>query len=204
MSGYCVRLDQRESYDERILALCFCEDYEVILGFKHKGDTKENEHYHLVIKTQVKMKAFRARFVKIFDKGKGNGHMSIKPWDGADEAFSYMFHEGGKPVVNKNVTAANLEKYEKMNVEIQKIVKEAKGKASYLLEDEAVKALTKDADPITICNTILGLALRTGRYLPGDFLLKTMVDKVYFRLQGGDLFSENQVIESITRRVLRL
>jgi len=206
MSGYCVRIDDRELYIEKIKSLELSTDYTKILGARHEGVKTENAHYHIVIATQCKDKAFRARMVKIFDKGKGNGHMSIKPWDGNEDACSYLWHEeiDAKICINKGFSETDINRFKERNIQVQKLVKEAKGKASALLEEEVIKYLQKHDDPLTIASAIVRLALRTGKYLPNDFMLKNMTDKVMFRLQNGDIKSEEHVIEHIARRALKL
>jgi len=198
-----MRLDDRDGYHERLQALKMSEDYTSILGVKHTGSSKENPHYHLVIQTQVKDKAFRARMVKVFDKGKGNGHMSIVPWNGADEAYSYMFHEGAKtPDIKHNITDERISHFMTMNSQVQVLVKEAKKKATFLLESEVLQFLNKDSDEFEIAKQLVTLALRTGKYLPSDYQLRQMVDKVQFRLQEGDIARESQIIDHIVRRAL--
>lgn len=221
MSGYCVRIDDRELYIEKINSLALSTDYTKILAARHTGDKNENPHYHLVISTQCKDKAFRARMVKVFDKGKGNGHMSIKPFDGNEDAYSYLFHEelmttkclisdevsaesASRIVLNKGFTDSDIQRFRDRNQQVQVLMKEAKGKATALLENEVLDYLKKHDDALTIAKAIVGLALRKGSYLPNDFLLKNMTDKVMFKLQGGDLHSEDYVIENIARRALRM
>jgi len=200
-----MRLDDRDGYHERLVALKLSGDYTSILGVKHTGSNKENPHYHLVIQTQVKDKAFRARMVKIFDKGKGNGHMSIKPWDGADEAYSYMFHEGAKKAdINHNITDERIAHFMTLNTQVQGLVSEAKKKASFQLEAEVLLLLDKDSDEFEIARKIVITALRTGKYLPSDYQLRGMVDKVQFRLQDGDIDRESRIVDHIVRRALKI
>lgn len=92
--GYCVRLDDHEGYKKIIKSLPEVHpDFIAILAMRHKGRFKENPHFHLVITTSIKMQSFRVRLKKLFTLGKGNGHMSIKEWDGSERALSYLFHE---------------------------------------------------------------------------------------------------------------
>ena len=111
-NGYCVRVDARDGYAEKMLMLKSVTDYEAIVAIKHKGASGENPHYHMVVRTHVKDQAFRVRMRKVFDQGKGNGHMSIKPWDGNIDAISYLFHENeDEPLVlQHNVSNETIEK----------------------------------------------------------------------------------------------
>lgn len=133
-----MRIDALEGYLPKIKSLEYSDDYSFIFGMKHTGSTGENAHYHLVIATKVNAQAFRVRMKKIFDQGKGNGHMSIKPWDGSDDACSYMFHEPQAVVViKKGVSDAQLVQFHDRNQHVQAEVKEAKEKASWTIEEEA-------------------------------------------------------------------
>lgn len=211
MSGWFVRIDERESYHERIMQLhnpsITFPEYTKILCVKHNGGTNENPHYHLVIETQVKDKAFRKRMVTRFDKGKGNGHMSIKPWDGNEEALSYMFHEPQAPIIlNKGHTDADITRYINMNAKIQTLVTEAKGRASYLLEAQVLedKSITKDSTPLEIARCIVLTAMRSDKYCPNDYILKLLTDRIRFKKQDGNVSGEEYIADDIARRALRL
>ena len=71
-------VDARDGYAEKMLMLKSVTDYEAIVAIKHKGASGENPHYHMVVRTHIKDQAFRVRMRKVFDQGKGNGHMSIQ------------------------------------------------------------------------------------------------------------------------------
>lgn len=211
MSGFCVRIDRYDGYEERIATLALSGDYSRILSMEHEGSAKENKHWHLVITTQVEMQAFRKRMKKIFDKGKGNGHMSIVPWDGSEKSLSYLFHEDSPtnvsaPNVNKGYSQDDVSRFRSQNIVVQDLVKKAKGKASYLLEDEVVKILQAKGGGFNdreVAKHILRCALDTGKYLPSDFMLKSMVDKIQYKLANGDLAAQEFVIENILSRIFK-
>lgn len=208
MSGYCVRITEYPNYGDRITALTMTTDYESILSFHHKGATGENPHYHLVIRTQCKLKAFRARFVKIFDLGKGNEHMSIKPWDGDNEAYSYMFHESpdGKPYLQYKVSDEQVEEYRQMNKKIQQLVVQAKGKASYHLEQIVLDLLEKGHhySDFTIGCMVIREAMVRDKYHPNDFQLRSIIDRIQFKRHELDSNEQTGAIENIVRRALRM
>jgi len=200
-NGYCVRVQAIDGYASKILSLVLVKDYESIVAMKHVGKTKSNPHYHLVIKTQVKDQAFRVRMKKIFDQAKGNEHMSIRNWDGGLDAISYLFHEepDGTPLLIHNVSQETIEKAKARNQEVQVAVADAKGKAAWRLEDEVFAhiknpQITQDE----IAKMLILTSLRTGKYMPNDYLLKSMVTRIQFRLCNGDLnmeeiFADGQV-----------
>lgn len=207
MSGYCMRLDDMGEYEERVKLLDVVLDYNKILCVRHTGDKKENNHFHLVIYTQVKKKAFRARMVLRFDKGKGNAHMSIKDFDGNEDALSYLFHEEGAPIVlNKGFTPDDIQRFRDRNQKVQEEVLKAKGKASFLLEEEVLvecQKANKGFSPSEIAFKIMRKAFDNKAYLPNDFQLKSMVDKIGFRLCEDD-DAETHFIWHIVNRALKI
>jgi len=208
MSGYCVRITEYPTYGDKITALTMTTDYESILSFKHAGEKKENPHFHLVVRTQCKLKAFRARFVKIFDLGKGNEHMSIKPWDGNNEAYSYMFHEApqGVPFLAHNVSNEQVEEFRQMNLKVQEVVSKARGKASFLLEDIVLGHLEKGQNytDFDIGCLIIKQAFASEKYHPNDFQLRLMVDRIQYKRHDVDSNEQTFVVEEIVRRALKL
>lgn len=204
--GYCVRIDALDDYRQRIQLLSAVTDYESIIGVEHHGNKSENPHYHLVIKTRVGEQAFRKRFKKVFDKGKGNGHMSIKPWDGALGAISYLFHEDRDAVlvIRHNVSDELIERARKENDRVQEEVQKAKDKASYRLE-QVVYDMLKDKghqkDPRVVAKLILATALRTDRYLPNTYQVRSMVTKIQFKLLNGDVDLEDQFLEAMLDQI---
>ncbi|AYP28765.1 MAG: hypothetical protein [Cressdnaviricota sp.] len=195
--GYCVRVQALEGYLEKIRALTFQEDYTAILSVRHNGSTKENPHYHIVIRTGVNQQAFRVRMKKLFPDGKGNQHMSIVPWDGDDKALSYLFHEEPDvtPVVKKGITDEFETKLRSSNETILSKVKEAKGKASHTLEEDAwfhFQSMKTKPNDIEIASFMILHALRNGKYVPQQWLLKAMTYRLQYRLLKGDVQREEQ------------
>jgi len=210
--GFCVRIDARDGYLDKINALKMCADYLSIVGVLHKGATNENPHYHLVVRTVVKDQAFRVRMKKIFDQGKGNGHMSIKPWDGCNDAISYFFHEDRDAilVIQHNVSDQTIAEARERNDQVQRDVEKAKQRASWRLEDEVYEQLQKEGVPrralyqgidVQIAKKLILTALRLGRYVPNDFLLRAMVRRIRFRLLDGDDDQEEQFALAIAQNL---
>lgn len=127
--GYFVRIQQLEGYDDKIRALREYADYTRVLCIAHKGDQRDpNPHYHIVIETNVREKAFWKRIVKTFNKDKGNGHASHKPWDGSISACSYMFHEdddNANIVVCKGFSDDDIARMKQANAEVKERVRDA-------------------------------------------------------------------------------
>lgn len=198
-----------DGYAERMKALALIADYQAIVAVRHRGSTGENEHYHMVIKTQIKDQAFRVRMKKVFDKGKGNGHMSIKPWDGNIDALSYLFHEDedAKLVVQHNVTDETIDKARSRNREVQEKMEKAKSRASWTIETELLEeySKTKRSPGLhEIAKDIVLHALRMDKYVPNDFLLKAMASKIQFKLLDGDQNDEEKFAREYVARAYRM
>lgn len=192
--GFCVRIDNYEGYTDKIQALGML--YPLCIAVKHFGTTKENQHYHIVIKSDIQQQTFRKRMKLIFNSGSGNGHMAIKNWDGNNDAISYLFHEDPDAVilVRQGCDDEFITRMKHRNVEVQVEVSKAKSKSSHLLYEPAyqhfknVKTHFHDRD---IATFILLHAMRMDKYAPQPWLLKAMVSKVLFMLCEGDTAKED-------------
>jgi len=217
-NGYCVRINAHEGYGDKIRMLPANTDYEAIAGVLHKGAKGENPHYHLVIKTQVRDQALRVRLRKIFAEGKGNSHMSIKAWDGNIDAISYLFHENpeGQLFLNYNIPEETVQKARARNIEVQDKMEKAKERASYKIEEELLQiyrqrqatAERRDQQIVLsemdIAKDIILHALRRDKYIPNDFLLKSMARKIQFKLLNGDDNDEELFAKRLISTVYRL
>lgn len=207
--GYCIRVDAIEGYLEKIKALEYVTDYQSIISVKHMGKEKTNPHYHLVIKTNVKQQTLRVRMKKVFSEGKGNGHLSVKVWDGDDKAVSYLFHEDLQAplVVRKCISDEYLEKAKQQCERIQCKVTLAKDKASYKLEEIVLEHFKKEGedrpDRCLIAQQILLTAWRSDKYAPNDWLLKSMVHRIQFKLCNGNDKMEEDLAYWLASKVFR-
>jgi len=197
--GYCVRVQALEGYGDKIAGMILVSDYTAVLATRHHGSTKENPHYHIVIRTDVKPQAFRVRMKTQFPDGKGNQHMSIKPWDGDNRALSYLFHElepdeVATLVARKGLTDSQLEELRNQNDLVRVEVNKAKSRASHTLEEDAYHFCTKNGlrnpSDVELAQQIILLALRQNKYMPQPWLLRSLVIKVKFRLLDGSVDDE--------------
>lgn len=203
--GFCVRVDARDGYAEKMTMLRSVPDYEAIVAVKHRGKTGENPHYHLVIQTQVKDQAFRVRMKKVFDQGKGNAHMSMKPWNGSIDAISYLFHEEDDAhlVLRHNVSDELVDQAKARNREVQEKMKEATNRASWRLEDVVLEQMRSRTNPSEddIAMALILTALRSDKYMPNEYLLKSMTRRIQFRLLDHDLDKEEAFARNIVQAV---
>lgn len=203
--GFCVRVDARDGYAQKFGVMSL--QYDGFVGVKHTGKNNENPHYHLVIRTSIQPQAFRKRMKVAFPEGKGNQHMSIKPWDGKIEAVSYLFHEDPtcELLIRHGVSDEYIEKARLVNQKVRVMVQEAKEKASWKLEDDVFDQLDKTRGySITDIGTKLYLtAFRSGRYPPQPHHCRVMAQKIQFRLCDGDERQEEALARTLAENVFR-
>lgn len=188
--GYCIRVDALDGYGDKLPLLTACQDYKSIIAVKHKGTSKENPHYHLVVRTDVQQQAFRVRMRKIFDQGKGNGHMSIKQWDGNNDAIAYLFHEDEDTtvLVQHNISDETVAQAKARNRQVAEMVQASKAKASWHLEEivyEQLKGDDKQHDDQYIGKLLILSALRHGKYVPQPWHIRAMTERIQFRRLNG-------------------
>lgn len=127
--GYFVRIKDYPTYIDKVRALRDQGDYTRVLSISHDADPEfPHPHYHIVIETEVKEKAFWKRMMKLFDQGKGNGHGAHTIWDGKIQACSYMFHENANAniIVQKGFTDDDIARMRTVNANVQQRIKDAK------------------------------------------------------------------------------
>lgn len=205
-TGYFVRLNDQDGYRERLLEFFGSLDYPQVVCLRHNGDRNDpHSHYHFTVATTVKPQAFRVRLKTAFPEGKGNGHMSIKPWDGSHDANSYMFHEQEEHVVCIKGYGENYLSFIRAQSErIKKEVEKAKDKAAWKLVDLTVEALKEHADPHEreIGRTMLRLAFERGKHIPTKFQFRSYLLEVQWRLTHGDLVKQTQLVEHLLNTYL--
>lgn len=207
--GYCVRVQALEGYGDKIGGLTLTPDYVAVLATRHTGaGTKENPHYHIVIRTEIKAQAFRVRMKKLFPDGKGNAHMSIVPWDGDDRALSYLFHEDDdntQLAARKGVSDEQITEYKQQNATVKVLVAESKKKASSTLWEDALiyfRANPKEERSDVKIGTYMFLhALRTGKYPPPRWQVVGMVARVQFLLLDGNIDKEEKFAEALAKDI---
>lgn len=204
--GYFVRVQAMEGHMERVTMLQNQTDYRVVFAVKHKGKSGENEHYHIIIVTSVAPQAFRVRMKKVFDGGKGNAYMSIKRYDGSEDAYAYCFHEDvAELVCRKGVSDDLITRAQQRNKQVQEQIKDAKQKASWTLEQDAIeyfKEWTHVPTDRQVAERLVRIAFDRNKYVPNPYLARQIIANVRFKLCDGDLTKEDQVVRSIVDRIV--
>jgi len=204
--GYCVRVDAIEGYAAKLTGLALCQDYKSLVAVRHNGSKAENPHYHIVVQTTIAGQAFRVRMRKIFDQGKGNGHMSIKPWDGCIDAISYLFHEDENAtlLVQHNVSDETVAQAKARNKQVTEMVNASKTKAAWQLEAivlEVAQRHTGRTDECWIGQQLILTALRNGKYVPQPWHIRAMTQRILFTLLNGEMESEEQFAMRLSRQI---
>jgi len=207
--GYCVRVDALDGYSDKLPMLSACEDYKSIIAVKHMGNKGENPHFHFVVRTHVASQAFRVRMRKIFDEGKGNGHMSIKPWDGNNDAISYLFHEDENTtlLVQHNISDETVAQAKERNRQVVAMVQASKAKASWHLEEivyAQFKGSSRTPDESIIGQHLILAALRNGKYAPQAWHVRAMTQRIQFKLLNGTEEREEDFAMRLSRQIFHL
>jgi len=167
-----------------------------LLACLHKGSSKENPHAHFVIElvSDLQKQSFDARFKNLFKPSKSTD-WSTKVWDGADSACSYLFHEDTTPIVNKGFTQMEIDKFIKLNQDVQAVVKVNNEKGAgrsvqriltklqgmYMM-DNGLRYVTR----LDIAKLFIKDIYEGVMYEPGDFRLKALIEEVYIKTRHVD------------------
>lgn len=167
-------------------------DLKTILVATHVGERNEGEHIHLVIglTSNLQKQSFDVRLKSIYGV-KGNAFYSSKPWDGNDSACSYLFHDQNCEIIaNKGYTDQDLDRFRKLNDDVQKVIAVNKDRASNRHVDKLVdwvgdsgKTSRKD-----LFREIMRRVREGEMYYPGDYNLKRIIEEVYIRTIDPDQF----------------
>lgn len=140
--------------------------------------------------------------------------MSIKPWDGNIDAISYMFHELADDqesseaiVYRKNISDETIGKARDRNREVQDKMAQAKQRSSLTIEAELLeiyRSSKRNPHPWEIARDIVLHALRNDKYVPNDFLLKAMANKIAFKLFDGNIEKQETFAASLVMGAFRM
>lgn len=185
-----IRLDHREGYEEMIPEWITKIDALSALVVKHNPKKGENKHYHMCIICNLKVNAVRNSLSRYFTKGKGNGHHSVKIWDGNEKALSYLFHDEEYVIIeNLGYTNDDIERFKQSCDDIKDDLK-VNGTSNTLCK--AIEKLRQrypkkyKYDKPEICHAIWDVQKELGNWFPNKFQLERWIMKIQ-----GDV-SENE------------
>lgn len=202
-----VRVDGNKEYlTEKCIIVKQWIDTQRMLCLFHLGGNKENPHCHFVIElsSELQKQTFATRIKKVFAIDKKSNY-SVKEWDGADHACSYMFHESDAPIIsNKDFTQEEIDKFRSLNNDVQKVLEVNKSRAPGRAVDRLVEEFKGDTPARRVIVERFLELIRDGQiYEPGDFQLGKYIEEVYMRTRSADQWQE-YVDERTARLMSRL
>ena len=218
----CIRIDERDGYPELIEKVFKGEDYASAMVVKHLGKEGRNPHYHAVCEAYYTKETMRYRLNKVFDKGSGNGHMSLKEWDGDKKAIQYLLHECKSPEdVEANVKVnvgeryedhrfvmmawSELERLRQLSIEIADEIKDnSPGKICGLIAKHIVDNGLLASDKRLVWNLICKWLMKKGKWMISNkfqaerwmLQVRTEVAKIEDAKRGGTK-SQDELIEEM-------
>lgn len=180
----CIRIDEKDGYPELIKTVFEGEDFDTAIVVRHLGKDKRNPHYHACVEAFYSKETMRYRLNKVFNKGSGNGHMSIKEWDGNSRAVQYILHECREPAdVEANVIVnigsrwkdyprfvafewSELERLRQLSIEIADEIKDnSPGKICGIIAKHMIDNELNKYDTRMIWNLICKWLMKNGKWM---------------------------------------
>lgn len=163
-------------------------DLEKVLFIGHTGNKTEKEHGHmlLILRSELQKQSLDVRVKSLFHV-KGADYSS-KPWDLADSAGGYMFHDRNYVLIcNKGFTDEDLERYKQLNEKTQAIIEINKERGANK-NTEAILEMFKGEKPTRqeIGVEILRRVKNGHMYDPGDWKLKSMIEEITMKLCSNE------------------
>lgn len=162
-----------------------------LLAVYHEGKTKENPHCHFVceVDKEIQKQSFALKVKAMFGITKKTQY-ALDVWDGQREkgAVSYLFHEEDAVVLaNKGFAEHEVQKAKDIAKSVNKIVEDAKEKASHKLVEKAFEYMKdKEWNRVSCLAYMLKVIKKGENYHPGDYMLKRYVEEIEVRMLDED------------------
>lgn len=159
-------------------------DLEKVLFIGHVGNKTEKEHGHMLLhlKKELQKQSLDVRLKELF--GVKGADYSSKPWDGADAAGGYMFHDTKYIVLrSKGFNNETIERYKELNKKTQEVIAVNKEKGGNK-NVEAVLAIFAGGKPnnLEVSKEFLRRVRDGHMYDPGDWKIRSMTEEVLMKL----------------------
>jgi len=192
MYNYLLRLQSVDGYRDLFPLTFNTTRFPRVLGVQHFGRNGDNPHYHFCITCDYKKDALRKYLKTKFTEGKGNKHVSLKDWDGKDQACSYLFHEGTEPIISEGFSIEEIEEYKKLNHAVKEQIK--KNAPSKIVQDATEYFTPRYADGFTqhtrkeqeIFVWIMLRLKRNGDWIPNKFQITRWIDRIIANIDNDD------------------
>jgi len=134
--------------------------------------------------------------------------MSIKPWDGNNDAISYLFHEDENTtiLVQHNISDETVAQAKARNRQVSAMVNASKAKASWHLEEIVYEQLRKSHPTGVVNESYIGQqlilnALRAGKYVPQPWHVRAMTQRIEFKMLNGFEEKEEDFAMRLSRQI---
>lgn len=157
-------------------------DYDGDFSGYHIGESTEKPHMHIALRltSELQKQSMDKRLKELFQV-KGSDYSS-KPWDGNEDALSYMFHDKHEEYENHiGFTDDDIERLKARNRQVQKIVAEAKEKASNKVVDYVLNKIKDSGNYWSIRDIALEIwkGVHSGQFYHPGHLYKRYVEEIY-------------------------
>lgn len=182
---FCRVDGNKEFLEEKLKELLGCSVS--LLAVFHEGKTKENPHCHFVceMENETQKQSFALRVKTLFCITKKTQY-ALDVWDGerAKGAVSYLFHEEKALILAlKNFTEHEVQNAKDIAVSVNKVVEDAKQKASHKLLEKAYEYMKdKEWNRVRCLSFMLKEINKGENYHPGDYMLKRYVEEIEVRM----------------------
>lgn len=181
---YVLRLQAVDGYRDLFTSVFSTARFPRALCVQHFGRKGDNPHYHFCLTCDYKKDALRKHLKNSFKEGKGNKHISLKDWDGQDQACSYLFHEGTEPIMSNGFTIEQIDEFKKLNKAVQEQIK--KNAPAKIVQDATEffkkRYLLKDIHQIHMEREIFVWIMirlkQNGDWIPNKFQMTRWSDRV--------------------------
>jgi len=159
-------------------------DLKRVLFIGHVGNKTEKEHGHMLLElsTTLQKQSLDVRLKSLF--GVKGADYSSKPWDGADSAGAYMYHDTNyNTMASKGFTPDDIQKFITLNDATQKVIAVNKEKGTNKNVDAVLAIFLGEAPTRREIGLEFIRRIRNGdMYDPGDWKLKSLIEEVVMRL----------------------
>lgn len=164
-------------------------DIDTMLAVFHQGKTKENPHFHAIVRMKkiLDKQSIHVRLKSLF--GVKKGQFSVQEWDGNDStagAGTYMFHEAGAEIlVKKGYTAEQIECLRQKGCEISQVVEENKKRAEGRIPQRVLEKIKESGSCWSrrqVVEEICRMVKEGECYMPkGDYQMKSYVEEIMLK-----------------------
>lgn len=157
-------------------------DYVGYFAGYHIGEKTEKPHVHIALSlsSELQKQSLDKRLKDLFQV-KGSDYSS-KPWDGGEDALSYMYHDVKAEIDNQlGLPTETIERIKARNVQVQKIISEAKEKASCRVVEYVLTKIVESGHMWSLRDIALEIwkGVHAGQFYHPGPQYKRYVEEIY-------------------------